>query len=493
MVATIHKIAAGSGYDYLTRQVAVNDAAVGADTVLSNYYHEKGEAPGAWLGSGLAGIEGLAEGDPVTPEQMKALFGEGLHPLAAQRLAALGPNPTRQQVLEAVRLGRPFRQPNTDIVEFRAELGRRFVAWNKAHGFKAKATIPADVRAKIRTDLALEWFTAREGRAPDARELHGFLTRMSSKPAEPVAGFDLTFSPVKSVSAMWALLDPETAAVVEAAHDAAVRDALRSIEKHALFTRTGHAGVEQVEVVGLVAAAFTHRDTRAGDPDLHTHVVVANKVQAVSDGQWRALDSRVLHKAITSASETYNTALERHLARMLGWRFADVPRSDGRRPVREVVGVDRHLIEVWSRRRTEIKRKAAELSAAFQQVNGRPPTPAERNDLYQSATLATREAKHAPRSRSEQRETWKAEADQLLGRGGVYRMLRAVFSQRLPSPLPSLIEPGSCAPPRWCLPRSSSTAGSGRNTMCAPRCSVTPARPASRSSTLRPQSSSSPR
>lgn len=333
-------------------------------------------------------------------------------------------------MLDAVRLGRPFRQPDADVIEFRAELGRRYLDWNKSHGDKAKATIPADVRAAIRTVLAVEWFTAREGRAPDARELHGFLTKMSRKPAGPVAGFDLTFSPVKSVSAMWALLDPRTAAIVETAHDAAVRDSLRFIEREALFTRTGHAGVEQVEVVGLLAAAFTHRDTRAGDPDLHTHVVVANKVQTVSDGQWRAIDGRVLHKAITAVSETYNTALERRLAHELGWRFAPVPRTDGRRPVREVVGVDHRLMATWSRRRKEITRKAAELSAAFQQVNGRPPTPAERNDLYQAATLATREAKHAPRSRSEQRATWRTEADQLLGRGGVDAMLRTVASQR---------------------------------------------------------------
>ncbi len=426
---TAHRIVAGDGYDYVIRQVAVNDAAVPGGVTLAGYYDEKGESPGVWLGSGLAGIEGLAEGDPVTAEQMKSLFGEGLHPLAAQRLAALGPNPTKQQVLDAVRLGRPFRQPDTDVIEFRVELGRRFVAWNKAHGHKAKATIPDDLRAAIRTDLAVEWFTAREGRRPDARELHGFLTKVSRKPSMPVAGFDLTFSPVKSVSAMWALLDPSTAAIVEAAHDAAVRDALRFIEKHALFTRTGRGGVEQVEVVGLVAAAFTHRDTRAGDPDLHTHVVVANKVQTVRDGQWRAIDSRVLYQAITAGSETYNTALERHLAQRLGWRFADTPRTDGRRPVREVVGVDPRLTKLWSRRRTEITRKAAELSAAFQLVNGRPPSGAERNDLYQAATLATREAKHAPRSRNEQRATWRAEADRELGRGGVDRMLAAVASQ----------------------------------------------------------------
>jgi hypothetical protein len=65
--------------------------------------------------------------------------------------------------------------------------------------------------------------------------------------------------------------DPQVAAQIERAHRAAVRDALDFNERHALFTRQGRNGVQQVNVPGLVAAAFTHRDSRAGDPDLHTH------------------------------------------------------------------------------------------------------------------------------------------------------------------------------------------------------------------------------
>jgi conjugative relaxase-like TrwC/TraI family protein len=91
---------------------------------------------------------------------------------------------------------------------------------------------------------------------------------------QAVAGFDLTFSPVKSVSTLWAVAEPAVAAATERVHQAAVNDALSFIEQQALFTRTGPQGIRQVNVRGLVAAAFTHRD-RAGDPDLHTHVAVA--------------------------------------------------------------------------------------------------------------------------------------------------------------------------------------------------------------------------
>ena len=142
--------------------------------------------------------------------------------------------------------------------------------------------------------------------------------------AQPVAGFDLTFSPVKSVSTLWAVADRQMAAQIEQAHHAAVRDALRFLEENALFTREGPQGIRQVNVRGLVAAAFIHRDSRAGDPDLHTHVAVANQVQTLG-GRWLSIDGRVLFKATVAASETYNTALEKHLRDRLGARFADGP------------------------------------------------------------------------------------------------------------------------------------------------------------------------
>jgi conjugative relaxase-like TrwC/TraI family protein len=194
-------------------------------------------------------------------------------------------------------------------------------------------------RAKIRTDVAREFFRAEHGRnAVDARELAGQIAKDSRPKATTVAGFDLTFSPVKSVSTLWAVADPRVSAVIERAHQDAVRDTLSFIEQHALFTRTGAGGIRQVNVRGLVATAFTHRDSRAGDPDLHTHVAVANKVQTL-DGRWLAIDGRVLFKAKVSASETYNTALEHLLRNALGVRFAERPGTDSsKRSIREIVG-----------------------------------------------------------------------------------------------------------------------------------------------------------
>jgi len=70
---SIHKLSAGSGYDYLTRQVAALDATEKGHAGLASYYTERGETPGAWIGSGMAGIAGLNAGDAVTAEQMRAL------------------------------------------------------------------------------------------------------------------------------------------------------------------------------------------------------------------------------------------------------------------------------------------------------------------------------------------------------------------------------------------------------------------------------------
>jgi hypothetical protein len=246
----------------------------------------------------MGGIDGLTAGDPVTAEQMRALFGCRLHPLAELRQQQLeGPDLTIRDLHEVTRLDVPFKIVDRDIGPFRLEVARRIAAINTAVGLPTEAPIGAAERARVRTEVAREFFRSEHGREPvDARELAGQIAKDSRPRTQTVAGYDLTFSPVKSVSTLWAVADPAVAAVIEQAHQAAVKDALAFIEKHALFTRTGPQGIRQVNVRGLVAAAFTHRDSRAGDPDLHTHVAVANKVQTL-DGRWLSIDGRVLFKA----------------------------------------------------------------------------------------------------------------------------------------------------------------------------------------------------
>ena len=360
----------------------------------------------------MAGIDGLSVGDEVTAQQMQALFGAGLHPLAEQRRERLEGPDLRRGLQGGDPAGGPVQGVHRRVTAFQIEVAKRIEDHAASLGHPRDYPVQAADRARIRTQVATEMFRAEHGRDPaDARELSGAIAKLSRPRTTAVAGYDLTFSPVKSVSTLWAIAPPEVAAQVELAHNEAVADALAFLEKHALYTREGTNGVRQVDVTGLVATAFTHRDSRAGDPDLHTHVAVANKVQTLS-GKWLSIDGRILFKANVTASETYNTALEKHLRTRLGLVFAERAGTDrGKRPVREVVGVDPRLNPRWSTRRASIEARRAELAAAFQADHGRPPTVVEAIQLAQQATLETRDAKHEPR-------TLDRAARRLAGAGG---------------------------------------------------------------------------
>jgi len=436
IVMTLHKLTAGTGYEYMTRNTAAMDSTEKGHTSLADYYEQKGESPGHWIGSGLAGIDGLEAGDSVTADQMLSLFGLGDHPLATERLAALTLGATDRDIRDAMQLGQRYGV-YPGMTDFSVELTKRIGDWNLAHGRVPSDPAPAEVRAQLRTEVGREAFRKRFGRDPlDARELSGFIVRAQRPVRSGVSGYDATFSPVKSVSALWALADPEISTVVERCHDRAVADSLRYLEKRAIYTRRGRNGVRQVKTHGIIAATFTHRDSRAGDPDLHTHVAIANKVQAADDGAWLAIDGRIMFKANVTVSEFYNTALEKHLTHELGVRFVDRPGSDPERPVREIRGVDLALLERWSQRDKMITRAQGDLVADFQQRHGRTPTPTELHNLAQRATLETREAKHEPRSFAEQRRVWAAQADEVLGRGGTARMLAKALTRR---PLPERV------------------------------------------------------
>jgi hypothetical protein len=141
---SMHKLTAGSGYDYLTRQVAALDATEKGHTGLASYHTERGETPGVWIGSGLDGIDGLTVGDLVTAVQMRALFGCGLHPLAELRQQQLeGPDLTQRDYQDAVRLGVPFKIVDRNVSPFRLEVARRFAVINTAAGIPARAPLPA--------------------------------------------------------------------------------------------------------------------------------------------------------------------------------------------------------------------------------------------------------------------------------------------------------------------------------------------------------------
>jgi len=138
-----------------------------------------------------------------------------------------------------------------------------------------------------------------------------------------VGGFDLCLSAPKSVSLAWALGDPEVSVKVAGAHDRAVAQAVSALEQEAVRARRGAGGKHVIETEGLVGAAFVHRTSRRGDPQLHTHLVVANLTPDAS-GRWSALDSKRLFRWAKPVSYLYQAALRHELAEELGLSFGPV-------------------------------------------------------------------------------------------------------------------------------------------------------------------------
>ncbi|WP_204806028.1 MobF family relaxase [Mycobacterium riyadhense] len=432
---SLHKLTAGDGYMYLIRQVAAADATARGRPSLSDYYSTKGESPGVWMGHGLAALGrpvsrdpsdpvvadlwGVADGSQVSEDQMKALFGEGLHPNADRITKHLtGCGLGQSGALAAARLGRPFAINNSET-QFVTRLRQAYRDYNSTVGTDEHASIAADIRARIRTALGREMFAENYARPPaDDRELSGFIARSSRAATTAVAGYDLTFTPVKSVSALWAIAPIPIARTIEECHHQAVAETLQFLEEQAAFSRMGTHGVAQVNTTGLIAAAFDHRDSRAGDPNLHTHLVISNKVQAIgADGipRWLALDGTPLHHATVAASELYNTRLEALAIAKLGVDFAETAPKPGKRPVREIVGMPAELVEKYSSRSAAIDHRVGELAKQFHTTHGREPTVVEMLALSQQATLETRQAKHEPRSLAQQRHAWRVQAVEVLG------------------------------------------------------------------------------
>jgi conjugative relaxase-like TrwC/TraI family protein len=212
------------------------------------------------------------------------------------------------------------------------------------------------------------------------------------------SGLDVAVSAPKSVSVLFGLADPSVATTVLAAHERAVDEALGYLERHAGHGLRGHQGGDQratrVSTDGLVAAGFTHHTSRADDPQLHTHLVIANLVRG-TDGRWSAVDSRAMHRQARTAGCIYQAVLRGELTKTLGVGWGPVSLG-----VAEIAGIPKALLKEFSTRRREIE---AELDRTG--THGRKAA--------QRAAYVTRPAKsHTPEAPLRQR--W---ADRAAQRG----------------------------------------------------------------------------
>lgn len=166
-----------------------------------------------------------------------------------------------------------------------------------------------------------------------------------------VPGFDLTFRAPKSVSVLFGLGDPDTARQVRDAHGRAVEAALGFAERHTVWSRRGHGGVQQMRGEGLIAAAFRHRTSRNGDPHLHTHVLVPNMVLG-ADGGWATLDARWLYTSAKTIGYLYEAQLRQNLTVALGLKWGDV-----RNGIADIDGIPPDVLKAFSTRRADLRRR----------------------------------------------------------------------------------------------------------------------------------------
>ncbi|WP_407343381.1 MobF family relaxase [Pengzhenrongella phosphoraccumulans] len=373
MTVSLRVMTAGDGVAYLLRSVVTGDGDRSLATPLTRYYAETGTPPGMWMGSGVGefGEGQLAPGDVVTARQLENLLGGGRDPLT----------------------GEP--------------LGRAFATYEP-------------LRDRIATRVAtLDPHLSVLQRASAVARIEGEETGCGTRRA--VAGFDLTFSVPKSVSVLWGLADAGTQAMLVEAHHAAVEQVLGFFEREVAATRVGADNgrglVARVDVVGVAATAFDHYDSRAGDPQLHTHVVVSNKVKTAVDNKWRTLDSQQVHAAVVAVSEYYNAVLADRLTATfgVGWQRRQRPGAN-RSEKWEISGVSEEIIDEFSSRSRAIDVAKDQLIADFVATRGHQPSRRQIIKLRAHATLATRPEKEL-HALSDLTAYWRNRARPVLGKG----------------------------------------------------------------------------
>ncbi|HYI81603.1 MAG TPA: MobF family relaxase, partial [Acetobacteraceae bacterium] len=343
---------------------------------------------------------------------IKAAVDEGLSPAEATR---------------RVRLGRRFYRYDQTAGPLAAKIQDEIEALEARKG--AEAT--ADERKKVRAKAGAIAFRADFGRSPkDAEELARYISANTASKQQAVAGYDLVLRPPEEIGkGLFGEGDEDVCRITMECDEEAVLETIAWIEEHALATRTGINGVAQEDVRGgLVATLFKHYDNRLGEPLLHHHLVVANKVRG-ADGKWRSIDGKLLYAMGVAASEFYNQVVVEKVCARLGLEAEEREVTPGKRPVMGIKGFDRGVLQPHSKRTRDIGRQLEELLQAYRQQHGKEPGTAARMALIQQATLETRPVKKKGRSLAQLRAAWRRQAIAAVGRERVDALLRTAQAQ----------------------------------------------------------------
>jgi conjugative relaxase-like TrwC/TraI family protein len=245
---------------------------------------------------------------------------------------------------------------------------------------------------------------------------HGWIGRQLVAPpsaGKRCPGFDACFKAPKSVSLLCAFGDQVQVGgrmldqLVEMAHDEAVREAMAHLEASAAKGRRGRNGAVQVDSSGFVCAAFRQRTSRAGDPHLHSHVLIANMCQG-TDGRWGALDARLIYAHAKAAGYLYEAHLRHRMGREVGVDWGEVVNG-----IADVAGVPEQMIDHFSKRSREIRGHLREVTERINQERerlGLAPVEADSQEALDIAARETRAAKlqHVPTA--DLRADWRTEA-----------------------------------------------------------------------------------
>lgn len=348
-MTTMVSLRAGHDVRYYT-----NAAGVGCAGAMA-YYAKGGEPPGVWAGTAAAKL-GLC--GQVDPEVLARLYMQNI-------------GPDGEKLVKG--------RPPVDAVKA-AEAATR--AWRKQHPFAS------------------------------ATEVAEFLAAQRAKATQnTVPYFDLTVSATKSVSVLHASYrvaaelareagDADTARrldkqadLIEAALMDAAAEAVRWLEAQGCYTRTGHHSAttgEWRDGDGFAAARYLHHLSRDGDPQLHVHIPIWNRVQRADgeDEKWRTLFGRSLYQNKLGVAPVPDRFMEQRLRDM---GFLMVAREDGNGC--EVAGVDEAVCKQFSSRSVAIGPQIAALAAEYERLHGRAPSKRTLWLLGQQAAARTKRSK----------------------------------------------------------------------------------------------------
>lgn len=236
-------------------------------------------------------------------------------------------------------------------------------ARSRAQSERVSAALGVEIDAEIRGESVRDWFN--KALAPSGEKL-GRAPKSTGVP-----GFDLTFCAPKSVSVLWGFGDESVRQAVDAAHSQAVSEALSYLSEHAGYTRRADDFDRDLMVIDRVEALsgvkYEHRTSRAGDPHVHSHVLLANK-QLCADGKWRTLDGVSLYHEARAAGMIYQATLREAVTKQFGLAWSDV--TNGCAEIADLD--DAKLLKAFSTRASEIEKWREENSldarGAFERI-----------------------------------------------------------------------------------------------------------------------------